>query len=631
MALKVFLVALPALLLGLAAGQEQPIRLTVDASDAAQRLIHARMTVSVRPGPFTLLYPEWIPGEHGPTGPIADLVGLQISGGGKPIEWLRDDVNMYAFHIQVPEGVTSLSVTYDFISPPESEGFSSGGSITSQLAVISWNQVLLYPAGIPVEQIKFQAALKVPAGWRYGTALPLAHESGNDIEFQPASLSTLIDSPVQCGRYYKTIDLSPAESPPHYLHLAADSQHALDITKEEEKGYRNLVRETSALFGAHHYRDYHFLLTLSDHVAHFGLEHHESSDDRVPENSLIEEGPRKLGSGLLPHEFVHSWNGKFRRPAGLATGGYDKPMKGELLWVYEGLTEYLGEILTPRSGLSTPGEFRDTLAMEAAALDQQAGRKWRPLEDTARAAQILYSAREDYSSYRRSVDYYEEGTLIWLEADVTIRKLSKGARSLDDFCRLFHGGESGPPRVKTYTRDDVIAALNEIQPFDWTGFFHSRVDQIDPNAPLGGIEGSGWKLIYEEEPSELWKATEAESKSVSLSYSIGIRLQEDGEITDVALGSAAYKAGLAPKQKVIAVNGRQYSSELLRRTIKDSPKTADPIELLIKDSDYYQTVRLQYHGGDRYPFLKRAEGTPDILSQIIAARATPKIESATAQ
>ena len=346
--MRVFHVALAALAwLPLCA--QNPVRLRVDATDAPRRLFHVQMTIPAQPGPMTLLYPEWIPGEHMPSGPIVNLVGLKIQAGGQTIAWRRDSVNMYAFHIDVPAGASSLDAAFDFISPPEEPGFSSGSSATSELAVLNWNQLLLYPQGAPADSLQYQATLRVPPSWRYGTALPIARESGSEIEFQPAPLTTLIDSPLLAGAHFRTVDLGTDRGAPHYLHLAGDSDRAVEMSPELADEYKNLVAETGALFGSRHYRDYHFLFTLSDHVAHFGLEHHESSDDRLGERTLVDPGPRKLSGTLLPHEFVHSWNGKYRRPVGLtsgcADGGYDTPMKGDLLWVYEGLTNYLGEIL----------------------------------------------------------------------------------------------------------------------------------------------------------------------------------------------------------------------------------------------------------------------------------------------
>ncbi len=406
----------------------------------------------------------------------------------------------------------------------------------------------------------------------------------------------------------------------HYLHIAADGDAATNLPPAIEQGFKNLVQEAGAIFGSRHYRDYHFLLTLSDHVAHFGLEHHESSDDRVNERTFLDESGRKVEAGLLPHEFVHSWNGKFRRPAGLATGDYQKPMQGDLLWVYEGLTEYLGEILTPRSSLTTPEEFREDLAIEAAKLDRKTGRAWRPLEDTAVAAQLLYEARSDYADYRRSTDYYPEGTLIWLEADVMIRQLSKGTKSLDDFCRSFHGGLGGAPDLKPYTFDDVVAALNATQPYDWASFLRTRLTSTSPHAPLGGIENGGWKLTYTAEPSAMSKAHEEFSKNIDLMFSLGMLVKEDGTIVDVALGGPAQLAGIAPSAKLIAINRREFTPTELREAVGRTPSATGPLELLVKDGDYYNTIKVDYHGGHKYPHLERDATKPDLLTQIIAPK-----------
>ena len=618
-----FIAALPAALVCAPLFAQGPIPIHVDATDAGRRLFHVKMTMPGKTVPLTLLYPQWIPGEHGPTGPILNMVGLVITGGGKTLAWRRDDVNMFAYHVDVPAGVASLEIAFDFISPSESSGFSSGASATTELAVVSWNQLLLYPEGADADSLQFQANLKLPNSWKFGTALPIRREAGAEIEFQPAALTTLIDSPLSAGAHYRTIELGSDRGLPHYLHLAADSDRALEAAPETIQSFKNLVQEEGALFQSRHYRDYHFLLTLSDHVAHFGLEHHESSDDRVGERTLIDDAQRVTEGFLLPHEFTHSWNGKFRRPAGLVKdghdGGYDTPMKGELLWVYEGLTEYMGEVLTPRSGLWTSEQYRDYLAITAASLDNEYGRRWRPLEDTAVAAQLLYSAPEDYNAYRRNVDYYPEGTLIWLDADVTIRKMSKGAKSLNDFCKTFYGGPSGKPDMKTYNFEDVVAALNAVQPYDWAGFLNQRLHSTSPRAPLGGVEGSGWKLTYDADRSEFWKDLEESAKLADFTYSLGIRVrEEDGTISDVALESPAFKAGVAPSVKLIAVNKRQYNSTLLREAIQAAAKNGKPIELMVKAGDFYQTYSIDYHGGERYPHLTRNESAPDLLSDIIS-------------
>ena len=599
---------------------QNPIQLSVDATDAPRRLFHVRMTIPAKPGPMTLLYPEWIPGEHGPTGPIVNLVALRVRGGSQTIPWKRDGVNMYAFHINVPAGVPSIDVNFDFISPPEEGGFTSGSSATSELAVLNWNQLLLYPQGADADTAQFQVSLKVPPAWKYGTALPIRHETGNEIQFEPASLTTLVDSPLSAGAHYRTIELGSGNGAAHYLHLAADSDRALEASPEVVGHYKNLVQEASTLFGARHYRNYHFLYTLSDHVAHFGLEHHESSDDRTGERTLIDPDALKVSASLLPHEFVHSWNGKYRRPAGLAPGGkdggFEQPMQGELLWVYEGLTEYLGEILTPRSGLISPEDYREALAATAAYLENRTGRNWRPLEDTAVAAQILYDAGGDYSNYRRGVDFYPEGTLIWLDADTLIRQLSKGAKSLDDFCKVFHGGTSGGPALNLYKFDDVVAALNSVQPYDWAGFLNQRIHSTEAHAPLGGIQRAGWKLVYDANPSDYWKAEEQERKATDLSYSLGIVVREDGTIGDVVMDSPAQKAGVPPSVKLIAVNSRQFTPTVLREAIA----AGKPVDLLIKTGEYYETHRVDYRGGLRYPHLIRDTANPDLLSEIIKPR-----------
>ena len=599
---------------------QNAVKVRVDATDAPRRLFHIQMTMPAKAGAMTLMYPEWIPGEHGPTGPIANLVGLKVQGGGKTIAWKRDSVNMFAFHMDVPSGVSSLEVAFDFIAPPDAEGFTSGASTTTELAVLNWNQLLLYPQGVQSDDYQLQATLRVPTGWRYGTALPIQRESGNEIEFKPAPLTTMVDSPVSTGAHYKTFDLGTEQGIPHYLHVAADSDRALEVAPEVMDHFKNLVKETGALFGARHYRGYHFLYTLSDHVAHFGLEHHESSDDRTGERSLIDPDMLRGSAYLLPHEMVHSWNGKFRRPAGLISnghdGGYDVPMKGDLLWVYEGLTNYLGEVLASRSGLWSAEEYREALAATAAELDNKAGRTWRPLEDTAVAAQVLYETGDDYGSLRRSVDYYPEGTLIWLEADVTIRRLSNGAKSLDDFCHAFHGGSSGAIEMKPYEFNDVVAALNAVQPYDWAGFLNQRLRSTDAHAPLGGIEHGGWKLVYDGVRSDLWKAYEDKHKWTDLSYSIGFQVKEDGTIADVQFGGPAQKAGVAPAVKVIAVDGRQFTPTVVREAVA----AKKPVELLVKDGEYYKTYRVDYTGGERYPHLVRDSASADLLTGIISAK-----------
>jgi predicted metalloprotease with PDZ domain len=612
-ALAICLAAAP-----VALGQTRAVTLEVDAREAARKIFHARLTIPSRPGPLTLLYPKWLPGEHGPTGPIADVAGLKITTGGKPLVWRRDPVEMYAIAVEVPAGAAALEVTFDYLSPASAGGFSSSVSVTPKLALVSWNQVLLYPAGASADELLYAASLRLPPGWKYGTALTTSRASGELVSFEPVPLTTLVDSPVLAGPYFKVVSLSDGPIP-HRLDLAADSEAALEIPASQVDAYRRLVAETGVLFGARHYRHYDFLLTLSDSVAHFGLEHHESSDDRVPERSLIEEDKRKANLwDLLSHEMVHSWNGKYRRPASLSPGHFDQPMKGELLWVYEGLTQYLGEILAPRSGLLTSEEYRDNLAITAAEMDAQKGRSWRPLSDTAVAAQVLYEARPDWAFWRRGVDFYPESSLLWLEADTVIRKGTGGQKKLDDFCRIFLGGQTGPPQVVPYGFDDVVSALNQVFPYDWKGFWTQRLDATAAGAPLAGVGASGWRLVYTDKISEMLDARESSGKFVDARFSIGFLVSEDGAIPDVVPESPAARSGMGPGMRVVAVNGRRFSKETFREAVRAS-RTA-PIELLVENGDFFRTFRLEYSGGERYPHLERDPSAPDLLSAIIAPR-----------
>jgi predicted metalloprotease with PDZ domain len=597
------------------------VTIFVDATSAPRKIFHAKLKIPASAGDLTLYYPKWIPGEHAPDGPVIDLAGLKFSASGKPLKWRRDLLDGFTLHVEVPTGTTEVNAELDYVSPATLEpGFSAGSSATDKMAVISWNQVLLYPKGWTSDDLTYVASLKLPGNWKFGTALPIASTTGDQpngetqLLFQPVSLTTLVDSPVITGEYLKVIKL--ADDPLTEMDIAADSAAALAAPQGVWDHYKNLVDQTNKLFGAHHYRDYHFLLSLSDHVAHFGLEHHESDDSRIGERGLVDDGERKSGADLLPHEYVHSWNGKYRRPADLATPDYQQPMQDDLLWVYEGLTNYLGTVLTARSGLLTDKEARDNLALTAAGLDHTPGRTWRNLQDTADAAPQLYFAPHAWQSWRRGVDFYDEDTLNWLWVDVLIRQQSKGKKTLDDFCKLFHGAPNTAPMVKTYTFEDVVNALNQIVPYDWRGFWTERLTNHGPGAPLSGIEGSGWNLVYDEVPSEMDRAGESNSHFIDAAYSIGIELREDGTISDTIEGMPAALAGIGPGMKLVAVNGRQYSPEILRDAIRAGKNTTAPLELLVENTEYYKTYKLDYHGGERYAHLVRDESKPDLLSEI---------------
>jgi predicted metalloprotease with PDZ domain len=593
----------------------ETIQVTVDATKTQQKLLRTHLTMPVQAGALTLYYPKWIPGEHGPNGPIADLAGLKFEGGGQTIPWKRDLLDVFTFHLEIPAGVTQLEATYDFIEP-------EGESATDKLTVLEWNAVLLYPEGIPAEQLTYEATLLLPEGWKFGTSLPVASSTANKIAFKPISLDMLVDSPVIAGEYYRAIDITPPGEPvPHELDLVADSEAALAISPEVQKGMTNLVAESGKLFGARHYRDYHFLLTLSDHVAHFGLEHHESNDSRLPERVLLGPGAGYSVGGLLPHEFVHSWNGKFRRPADLAVPYYEQPMETDLLWGYEGLTDYLGPMLAARSGLWTVEQYHDYLASIAAALGPgRPGRTWRPLLDTAVGEPGLSSRNVGWFNWRRGVDYYDEGDLMWLEVATVIHHETGGKKSIDDFTQAFHGGANNGPEVKTYTFDQLVSALNAIAPYDWATFFHAHLDSTAPEAPLHGIENGGWSLIFNDKPLKL----AGRRSNVGQIYTIGLQLSEEGAVTDAIVGGPAFQAGIASGMKVMAVNERAFTPDVLLDAIKAAKDTSKPISLLVLSDEYYRTFDVNYHGGERIPHLERVEQKADYLDELIKPRATAK-------
>ncbi len=601
--------------------QSGTIRLSADLREAPRRIFHAHLEIPAKPGPMTLLYPKWIPGEHAPDGPIADLVGLKLTANGKAIGWRRDNVDMYMFHIDVPSGATTLEASYDYLSPASGEGFSAGPTADQMLAVLEWNLLVLYPSGAPSEALTYQASLRLPQGWKFASSLTVQKEDGDEIVFAPVSLTTLVDSPVLTGQNFRTIPLAPDVQPAHRLNIAADSAAALAISDETIASYSRLVREAGALFGARHYDHYDFLVSLTNYFYPNGLEHHQSSDDRVAERTFINADQEENSNSLLSHEFTHSWNGKYRRPAGLTTPDFEQPMKDDLLWIYEGLTQYIGEFLSARSGLRTQEDYREALARVAAYLDSP-GRSWRSLEDTAVAAQLLYNASHNWSAWRRSVDFYDEGWLIWLDADALIRQQSHGQKSLDDFCRRFYGPPDSSPKVVPYTLDDIIAALNATLPYDWRGFFSARVYEINPHPPLGGIEHGGWQLTFSDQENAVMRVRETVDEGVDLSFSLGMTVQtgsgeENGRLADVIPGRPAAEAGLAPGMRLISVNGRGFTPGALHEAIAEAKGTNKLIVITADNGGFVLTYNLQYHGGERYPHLARNTAQPDLLSDTL--------------
>ena len=603
------------------------IQLTVDTTQAPQRIIRTHEVIPVKPGPLTLYYPKWIPGEHQPDGPIANMAGLKFSANGKNIPWTRDLLDVFTFHVTVPEGVTELEVNFQYLEPNGMGGhYTAGVSATDRLVVVSWNQNLLYLAGVRAQDQSFDATLVLPDGWKFGTALPIENQSGNRITFKPAELNRLVDSPVIAGEYYRAIDVTPPGEPIHHeIDLVADSAEALNMSPKVQEGLTNLVAETGKLFGARHYRDYHFLLTLSDYVAHFGLEHHESNDSRVGERTLIgPNAPRIVGS-LLAHEFTHSWNGKFRRPADLSTPYYQEPEKTDLLWVYEGLTDFVGNVLATRSGLWADKDYHQYIAGVAASLGPgRPGRTWRPLLDTAAAVPGMFGFG-GWMNWRRGTDYYQEGDLLWLEVATIIDRESHGKKSFDDFCHLFYGGPNDGPQLKPFTFDQLVEALNQVVPYDWAKFLHERLDSTSPEAPVGGLQASGWKVVYNDKP-----AKEPRSRfggMVNATYSIGLTVAGTGDVFDSVWDGPAFKAGVTPGMKVLGVNGRMFSADQLNDAIKQSTTSTKPIEMLVENDNYYKVCSINYHGGPRFPHLEQEPNTPDYLdSNVLKARA-PHVET----
>lgn len=602
-------------------GAQRVIALTVDATEAPRRILHVKVHIPAAGGTLTLLYPKWIPGEHGPTGPIQNVAGIRITAGSRALEWSRDGVELYAIRCDVPPGAGAVDLSFDYLIPAGAEGLRGTAAATPKLAVLDWNQVLFYPQGTPAESLMVQATLRLPEGWKWGTALPMDRAARNEVVFRPTSLVTLIDSPVLAGAYFRVVRLAPDLVPKHEIDIAADSPDALEIDPSRVANLERLVREAIALFGATHYREYHFLFALSDQMSYSGLEHHESSDNRSPERALLDADLLIRTAQLLPHELAHSWNGKHRRPAGMTRGAFLAPMETDLLWIYEGLTEYLAWVLAARSGLLTFEQSQDDLAQTAATIAAEPGRSWRSLRDTAVSAPMTGRAGRQWSAWRRSFgDVYSEGVLIWLEVDAIIRRESGGARSLDDFCRRFHGGTSGGPTVKTYALGDVVATLQEIAPYDWDGFFATRVLHASNRSPLGGVEGHGWRIAYSDTLAPYTRVFERARQWTYLTFSLGLLLGSDGVVIDVNPDLPAAKSGIAPGMKLLSVNGRVWTADHARKAIAAARASKGPLDLVAESGGYLKTFRIDYHGGERYPHLVRDTTKPDYLTLLLSPK-----------
>jgi predicted metalloprotease with PDZ domain len=597
------------------------ISLSVDLTNVNDRVLNVHETIPVKPGEITLVYPEWLPGTHSPSNPVANMAGLVATADGKRVSWLRDRVNMWAFHIDVPKSATTLELNFQYLAPVNPQE----GRISTKIADVTWNSVLLYPAGYFARRIPFAAELRLPETWKFATSLEVKSQNGNVVQFKDTALNTLIDSPVYAGVNYKRVDLSTGPENPVYLDVFADKPEQLEITPEELQYHKNLVIQAQKLFNSRHYDHYDFLFSLSDTVGGKGLEHHQSSEDGTRANYFTDWLAGVGGRALLPHEYTHSWNGKFRRPADLWTANFNEPMQNDLLWVYEGLTNYYGNVLTARSGMRTPAQARDVLAQIAANFEISPGRTWRSLDDTANQPIISShgATPQSWPSWQRSYDYYPESDLIWLEADTIIRTRSNGQKSLDDFAKLFFGIDNGSYITVTYTLEDLVKALNIVQPYDWAEFFRARVYEVSPQVPVNGITQGGYRLVYNDNEPDWMKHIDP-SRGTSFATSLGFALKgEDGDrsgnaIANVWWDSPAFKAGMTPEMQLQGVNDQTFSVSNLREAVLAAENSNTPIKLLVKRDKEFLTLNVDYHSGLRYPHLERVESMPDRLDAILA-------------
>ncbi|WP_263412220.1 M61 family metallopeptidase [Terriglobus aquaticus] len=618
------------------ASAQTPIQITADLTEGYRHLYHAEIDLPVKAGPATFITPRWIPGTHAPGGPLADITGVVFTANGQTLAWRRDDVNLAEFHVEIPRGVTSIHVHLDSIT---------SNRVTRNMSVLEWERLMLYPANVPVKNIAIQPSVTVPAGWGTGTALkpvgtiPTPPTTGvNEDAHRPqasavttkyavTNVEQLEDSPVITGKYFHEYTLAPEIKPAHFLDVVSDSPNDVNLRPKTLNAINNLVREADANYASHHYFEYHFLLTLSDVAGGEGLEHGQSSDNGVGEKGFSDDAHQLAEADLLAHEFTHSWNGKYRRPARLYQPDFATPQQGDLMWVYEGMTQYWGNVLAARAGLKTQAQYRDLLAASAAQLDYKAGRDWRPTEDTAVAGSLIRGGNSEWVNWRRGQDYYQEGELVWLDADTTIRKLTNNQKSLDDFVKIFlgKGGNTGP-LIVGYEFPELVADLNQVVPYDWAKFLSDRIRSINVRADLEGIDQGGYKLVYQDKPSASEKLMEEahgrRTAGTNVWYSLGMRLNERGQIGDVRYGGPSDQAKLAPSMTLLAVNGKPYSGDTLREAIRASKTDTNPIHLLVQQEDAVFPIDIDYHDGERFPVMVRVEGTSDYLDDITKPRTT---------
>ena len=593
------------------------MKLFVDETQAYRRIAFVHEEIRVQPGRVALAYPRWIPGEHGPTGPIRNLAALQVHSANLTLPWTRDPDDINTINIEAPPTADAITVDFDVLLE---------NTISDKQLLLNWNTAVLYPRNTDKRMLMIEPSVLLPPGWKQGSSLTVLSQTGDRITFAPASLERLIDSPVLAGQFFRAVPLAsvwPAE-----LDITGDSPSAVDKADDAHAFtlFSRLIDEDQAMFGFRHWQTMHLLVSQSEARPFDGLEHEDSPYDGIGDAGLSK--PDQLEGfawGLLAHEQSHSWDGKYRRPAELySKPDYQGPERTSMLWVYEGLNQYIGMLLATRAGFNDAAYMRDALGSIASDLAQELGRESTPLVDTATQDWVLRSARGGWSSLRRRQDYYDEGALIWLRADTIIREQSHDRVSLDDFLRSFFGQHDTPPTVVPYTRADVEASLSAIWPYDWHTFFEQRIYQVNSQPPTDGLEAAGWRLVYNPAPNN--KIFYADLPGVPTYYataSIGILLKKDGTIYDVVPGTPAYDAGLGPSMKVVAVDGRPYSPEALTESIAHPPN--GKISLIVRNFDTVQTREIQYAGGVRNPHLERIPGSHDYLSEILAPRTPAKL------
>lgn len=603
-----------------AAAPSEPIQLAVDATDLQHRVFQVQAKIPVRPGPLTLYYPQWIPGNHAPTGPISQLAGLQFSANGKDLPWLRDPLNVYAFKLDIPRGVSQIEARYQFLSPLGIAGSTAGRVVfTQDMLGLQWHTVALYPAGMKSDEVMVQANITLPPEWGFATALEVGQQDGGKVQFKPTNLTQLLDSPIFAGKYSKKVALDPAAKIPVTLNLFADTPESLAIEPEHIAAHKALVQQAYQLFGAPHYQHYDFLVAMSSYFSHIGLEHSQSTEVGVGPELFTSWKTTASMRTVIPHEFAHAWNGKFRRPADLATPHFNVPMQNSLLWVYEGQTTYWTVVLAARAGFLNQEQAREDWALTAAAMNHRAGRLWRNLRDTTNEAIFNHRRNGEWRDWQRSADYYAQGAMLWLDVDSKLRELSQEKKSLDQFAQAFFSVPGSFSQPATYNFAEVIKVLNTLVPYDWSEFINTRLDRTGADTPDAGLQRSGWKLVFTDKPNNYAESAPGERKEGDFYYSLGFNVGKNDQLSQVAWGSPAFEAGLSPNTTLVAVNGRSYKFDLLKRAVVAAKNSKETIELLVKTEDRYRTVKLNYHDGLRYPHLEAIPGVPDRLNLIHTA------------